>query len=265
MGMIVWLVGVGYMALTGIIGCLVVQLKLINAVVDNQPNIVDNKDFLDSYSWHIKVSKQLEKIWPRIKRATLSDVSGVTYKWVTILFFSLLFLQYLFSDFLASAAPAVFVCLGFLAGIGNSLQGEKRSAEASKYLLLPFSILFPLFISYNIDNSSKLLAIKGFFAARPLGYEATLAILVVGLGVFCYFGIGIIERIQKAIVLWLLKRALVLSRNMVLVGVAPKMPEEKEMRAIAKEAIVVTAKNMAVFGALVGVLVGAIHSVVELF
>ena len=135
--------------------------------------------------------------------------------------------------------------------------------EINKKVSMPFSILFPLFIAYNIDTSEKLLKMKAVFSAQAIGYEATLASMVVGLGLFCYFGLNIIDRFQRVIVVFFLNRALILSKNMVLVGVNPTMPGEKEMRAIAKEAIVVTAQNMTIFGVVVGALVGFVRRMVE--
>ncbi|UVM58460.1 hypothetical protein LOY37_12995 [Pseudomonas sp. B21-012] len=263
MELIVWVMATGYTALVGAIAYAVYQLKLISVILDNQPKIIDNDKFLKNYSLQIKANKFLEKIWPRVKRAKLSGVSRVAYKVVNILFVVLLLLQFLFSDFLSPAAPAIFLSLGFFAAIGNALQDKKRTAEAKKYILLPFSLLFPLFVAYHIDTSEKLLKIKSVLTAQPLEYEATLASLTIGLGLFCYFGLNIIERFERVVVSWILSRALILSQNMVLVGVNPTMPEEKEMRAIAKEAIVVTAKNMVIFGLVISTLACCTRYIIE--
>jgi hypothetical protein len=258
-----WIIASGYTVLVGAIAYAVYQLKLISVILDNQPKIIENEAFLKHYSLQIRINKFLEKIWPGVKRAKFSGVSSGVYKIVNIVFLFLLLLQFFFSDFLSPAAPAMFLSLGFLAATGNALQDRKRSAEANKYILLPFSMLFPLFIAYHIDTSEKLLRIKSVFAAQAIGYEATLALLTIGLGLFCYFGLNIIERFQRVIVVWILNRALILSQNMVLVGVNPTMPEEKEMRAIAKEAIVVTAKNMVIFGCVISALVGGVRYIID--
>ncbi|MGE1172758.1 hypothetical protein [Pseudomonas sp. BW7P1] len=249
--------------LVGAIAYSAYQLKLISVILDNLPGIVENEEFLRNYAVQIKINKFLEKIWPRVKRARLSGVSSGIYKVVNFLFLFLLLIQFFFSDFLSFAAPAMFLSLGFLAAIGNALQDKRRSVEVSKKVSMPFSILFPLFIAYHIDTSEKLLNMKAVFSAQVIGYEATLASMVVGLGLFCYFGLSILDRFQRVIVIWLLNRALILSKNMVLVGINPTMPGEKEMRAIAKEAIVVTAKNMAIFGVVVGVLVAFVRRIME--
>ncbi|MBV4476845.1 hypothetical protein [Pseudomonas botevensis] len=249
--------------LVGSIAYAAYQLKLISVILDNLPGIAENEEFLKNYAVQIKINKFLERIWPGVKRAGLSGVSSGVHKVVNFLFLFLLLLQFFFSDFLSFAAPAMFLSLGFLAAIGNALQDKKRSVEINKKVLMPFSILFPLFVAYHIDTSEKLLKMKAVFSAQTIGYEATLASMVVGLGLFCYFGLNVIDRFQRVIVFWLLNRALILSKNMVLVGVNPTMPGEKEMRAIAKEAIVVTAKNMTIFGVVVGALVALVRRMVE--
>lgn len=258
-----WMIGAGYTMLVGVIAYAAYQLKLVSVILDNLPGIIENEEFVRNCAAQIKINKFLEKIWPGVKRARLSGVSNGVYKVVNFLFLFLLMLQFFFSDFLSFAAPAMFLSLGFLAAIGNALQDKKRSMEVNKEVLIPFSILFPLFIAYHIDTSEKLLQMKALFSAQTMGYEATLASMIIGLGLFCYFGLNIIERFQRVIVVWVLKRALILSKNMVLVGVNPTMPGEKEMRAIAKEAIVVTAKNMAIFGLVVGALVAFVRRMVE--
>ncbi|WP_210623418.1 hypothetical protein [Pseudomonas sp. P42] len=258
-----WIIATGYTVLVGVIAYAAYQLKLISVILDNLPEIIENEEFLRNYAIQIKINNFLEKIWPGVKRARLSNVSSGIYKIVNFLFLFLLMLQFFFSEFLSFAAPAMFLSLGFLAAIGNALQDKKRSMEINKKVLIPFSILFPLFIAYHIDTSEKLLQMKAVFSAQAIGYEATLASMVVGLGLFCYFGINITEHFQRIIVVWVLNRALILSKNMVLVGVNPTMPGEKEMRAIAKEAIVVTAKNMAIFGLVVGALVAFVRRMVE--
>ncbi|WP_143519846.1 hypothetical protein [Pseudomonas moraviensis] len=249
--------------LVGVIAYTAYQLKLISVILDNLPGIIENEEFLRNYAVQIKINRFLEKIWPGVKRARLSGVSSGVYKIVNFLFLFLLLLQFFFSDLLSFAAPAMFLSLGFLAAIGNALQDKMRSMEINKTVLMPFSILFPLFVAYHIDTSEKLLQMKTVFSAQAIGYEAMLTSVTLGLGLFCYFGLNIIEHFQRVIVVWILNRALILSKNMVLVGVNPTMPGEKEMRAIAKEAIVVTAKNMAIFGLVAGSLVAFVRRMVE--
>lgn len=258
-----WIIATVYTAFVGAIAYANYQLKLINVVLEGQPKIIDNKEFLEAYRLQIQINAFLEKIWPRVKKANLSSVSDAVYKTVTALFVFLLLLQFFFPDLLKTAAPAMLLALGFLATIGNALQDKRKSMEINKIILLPFSILFPLFAAYQIDMSEHLVKFRVVLAAQPIGYDNTLAALTIGLGLFCYFGLDIIERFQRAIVVWILKRALILSQNMVRVGVQHAIPEEKEMRAIAKEAIVVTAQNMTYFGAITGAAVGCISYLIR--
>lgn len=258
-----WIIAAGYTALVGAIAYAVYQLKLISVILDNQPQIIEGDEFLKSYALQIRINKFLERIWPKVRRTKLSALSSAIYKIANALFVFLLLLQFFFSDFLSPVAPAMFLSLGFLAFVGNALKDKKRSADATKYILLLISVMFPLFVAYHIDTSEKLIIIKSALAVQNFGYEVTLALLTTGLGLFCYFGLSIIERFQRIIVSWFLNRALILSKNMVLVGVNPTMPEEKEMRAIAKEAIMVTAKNMVVFGLVVSALTGCVRYMIE--
>lgn len=253
-----WIIATLYTALVGAIAYANYQLKLISVIVEGQPKIIDNKEFLESYRLQIKINASLEKVWPRVKKANLSSISSTVYKTVTALFVFLLLFRFFLPDLLKDAAPAMLLALGFLATIGNALQDKKKSLEINKKILLPFSIFFPLFTAFQIDTSEHLIKIKAVLAAQSIGYEYTLAALTIGLALFCYFGLHVIERFQRAMVVWVLKRALILSQNMVRVGVQPTMPEEKEMRAIAKEAIVMTAQNMSYFGVITGVVVGCI-------
>lgn len=258
-----WIIATVYTTLVGVIAYAAYQLKLVSVILDNLPGIIENEEFLKNYAVQIKINRFLERIWPGVRSVRLSGVSSGVYKFVNLLFMCLLLLQFFFSDLLSFAAPVVFLALGFLASIGNSLQDKKRSMEVNQKTLMPFSIFFPLFIAYHIDTSDKLLKMKAVFSAQAIGYEATLASMAVGLGLFCYFGLSLIESFQRFVVVWVLNRALILTKNMVLVGVNPSLPGEKEMRAIAKEAIVVTAKNMAVFGLIVGALLAFVRRVVE--
>lgn len=253
-----WIIATVYTALVSAIAYANYQLKLISAVVEGQPKIIDNKEFLEAYRFQIKINALLEKVWPRVKKANFSSVSSAVYKTVTALFVFLLLLQFSFPDLLTIAAPAMLLALGFLATIGNALQDKKKSMEINKKIVLPFSIFLPLFSAYQIDTSEHLFKFKAVLAAQSMGYDYALAALTIGLALFCYFGLNVIERFQRAIVVWVLKKAIILSQNMVRVGVQPTMPEEKEMRAIAKEAIVMTAQNMAYFGAITGAVVGCI-------
>lgn len=247
-----------YSFFVGLIAYFVYQLKLLSVMLDKQSNIVENRAFLDDFWLLMKINAVLEKVWPKVREVKLEGGSHAVYRVATAIFVLILILQYFFPAFVLAAAPIFFVALAISAMIGNALQEPKKNKEIAKLILLPFSIVFPVFIAYQIDTYDKAAFLKTVLSSQEVKYETVLLGLTLGLAIFCYFGMRFVERCQKLVVMWVLNRALILAKRMVLVGITPKMPEEADMRAIAKEALVATVQNMLVFGAFVGSIVAGI-------
>ncbi|HFH3919949.1 hypothetical protein [Pseudomonas aeruginosa] len=232
------------------------QAKLISAVVDNKDKITENKDFLNDYKLQIKVNALLEKLWPKIKHTNEKSLNDYLRRISLAIFAAIIAFLYLFPSYTEAAAIPALVTLWVTSTIGNALADKTINKKFEKYYLLPFCIFVPTLFFYIIDTSPQGQNFKNAISTLPYRYDHVITALLIGSCLATFISIKTFTKLQELLILWTTGRIFALAKKIVLLGIAPKMPEEKEMRAIAKESLVVSIQHATLFGFVIAAVIG---------
>lgn len=248
------ILGLMYTVFVAGLAWLVHSVKSLSTMLDKRASAVDNEQFLRDFGFRMKLNAYFEKIWPVLRFTKLESVADWTYR-VSIFGFVLIFLMlWAFPKVVNLAGVPLFFALGILSVVGSALRPNMKVNKIASDLLIPFCVISPLFIVYQLDNLEQGRHLKHAFSQLPFSYSVALLGFSFTCSVIAFIAIRLLERFQSVFVIFLLDRTLLLAQRLVAVGVLPTLPLEVEMRAIAKDAITATVASLTLFGVVVGAL-----------